>query len=385
MRTGLRLLLLILLPLSSLSAGQWLLGEGEASVFLPEGWLLYSREEKDRVSFCDPDQTIIFQVSRYRGDLFDSDETMMEEHLSALEAGERDSSRFVYQGRNCSLADVSFNSGGMDLRGWFLFLERRDWDYYLTAFTSMENYEGSLPLILSCLDGFSADEAGRNGPGALAAFLSSPSEDKMSSLLFNGRRLDFNWNTGREEASRLLIEREAGILSEYRDPELFDEAWKRYYRMIYRDCRPDLDEIALELRRLCEGMDERETAEILLKWLQGFEYGSTSRFSDLLSPLETVLYGKGDCDALALVYALLLNRMGIDAAIMVSRDFGHALGAVSVPGEGAHFTLGEKRFIVAEMTKDVALGQIAADQADMNRWVVVSFKDYNEGSISYGE
>jgi hypothetical protein len=385
MRKGLRLLLLMLLPVTSLSAGQWLLGEGEASVFLPEGWLLYSREEKDRISFCDPDQMIIFQVSRYKGDHYVSDEIMMEEHLDALEVTERESSRFPYQGRSCSLGDVSFNSGGMGLRGWFLFLEREDWDYYLTAFTMAGNYESSLPLILSCLDGFSADKEGRNGPGALAAFLSTSSPEERSSLDFNGRSLDFSWNTGREEASRLLIEREAGILAEYRVPELFDEAWKRYYRMIYRDCRSDLEELALTLQGLCRGMDERETAETLLTWLQDFEYGSTSRFSDLLSPIETVLGGRGDCDALALVYALLLNRMGIDAAIMVSRDFGHALGAVSVSGDGAGFSLGGKRFVVAEMTRDVALGQIAADQADMSRWVVVTFQDYNEGTIAYGE
>ena len=379
------LILLLLLPLSSLSAGEWLLGDGKASVFLPDGWMLYSRDEKDRISFCDPDQTIIFQVSRYPGEYYDSDEVMMDEHLQALDILDREISRYSYQGRTCSLADVGFASGEINLRGWFLFLEREDWDYYLTAFTAAENYENSLALILSCLDGFSADEEGRNSQGALAAFLSSSSVVKHNSLTFNGTTLDFSWNTGREEASRLLIEREAGILASYKEPEAFDEAWKRYYRMIYRDCRSDLDELALEINRVCKGMDDREKAEALLTWLQEFEYGSTSRFSDLLSPLETVLGGKGDCDALALVYALLLNRMEIPAVLMVSRHFGHALGAVAVAGEGARFTQEGKSYVVAEMTKDVALGQIAADQADMSRWVVISFEDYSEGPVSYGQ
>ena len=333
MKKALRVLLLFLLPVLSLPAGQWLLGDGEATVFLPEGWLLYSRDEKDRISFCDPDQTIIFQISRYNGTLYDSDEIMMEEHLGALELIEKESSRFPYQGNSCSLADVSFNSGELPLRGWFLFLEREDWDYYLTAFTALENYEDSLALILSCLDGFSADEEGRRMPGAVGTFFSSDSVETRDSVDFNGRRMDFFWSQGREEASRLLIEREAGILAGYTDPEAFDEAWKRYYRMIYRDCYSDLDALALEIQKLCEGMDDRKTAEVLLTWLQGYEYGSTSRFSDLLSPLETVLGGRGDCDALALVYALLLNRMDIDAVIMVSRHFWTCTGGCQSPGQ----------------------------------------------------
>ncbi len=377
--------LFFFLPVFSISGAQWLLGEGEASVFLPEGWMLYSREEKNRISFCDPDQTIIFQVSRYDGHLYDSDELMMEEHLAALDSVESDISRFPYGKRLCSLADVSFSSGELALRGWFLFVEREDWDYYLTAFTTAESYKASLPYILSCLDGFSADEEGRNSPGALSTFFSSVSEERRSSLEINGRSLGFSWHTGREEASRLLIEREAGILSGYGDPESFDKAWKRYYRMIYRDCLSDLDELAVGIGQYCEGMSDREKAEFILTWLQSFEYGSTSRFSDLLSPLETVLGGRGDCDALALVYVLLLKRMDIDAVIMVSRHFGHALAAVNVPGSGAHFSLEGDSYIVAEMTRSVALGQIAAEQADMSRWVVVGFKDYNEGSISYGE
>ncbi len=365
--------------------GEWLLEGTDSSVFLPEGWGLYSIEDKDRISFRSPDSSVIFQVTIYPGDMYSDDRDMAEDHLEELSVTEKELSRFYYGGRPCSLADLSLDAGGSAVRGWFLFVERDDYDYYLTAITPPEIYEETLPLILSCLDGFSPDEEARSMPGAVSTMFAFSSQEGHAVLHYPAGELEYSWDEGREEAGRLLIEREASILSSYGEAEVFDRAWQRYYRMIYRNTAVDLENLSGQIARDLDGMSDREKAETLLEWLQGFEYGSTDRFSDLLTPAESLLSETGDCDALALIYIILLNQMNIPSVLMVSRHYSHAMAAVSVDGEGAGFNLDERRYVVAEMTKKVPLGRIAAEMSDLNKWVLISFNEYTEGILSPGK
>lgn len=384
-KTVLAVLLLISFSLN-LSAGEWYLGDSGCSAFLPEGWTIFSREDRDRISFISPEGDVIYQVSVYPGDLYASDTLMMEDHLAGLTILEADQSQFLYRGRSCSLADLTLDSEGIPVRGWFLFIDREDYDYYLTAITSPDNYERALPLILSCLDGFSPDEESRKQPGAVSTLIrSAGGSDRRDVLEFPLGALEYTWNDVTEEAGRLLIEREAAILSGYNTPEVFDEAWKRYYQLIYRNSAGDLDDLARQLERVLSDLDDTEKAKILLQWLQDFEYGSTDRFSDLMTSTESLLARTGDCDSLAIIYITLLNKMGVPSLLMVSREFSHAMAAVAVPAEGAGFSFENQRFVVAEMTKNVALGQIAAEMADISKWVIIPFEGYNQGQLALGE
>lgn len=376
-------LLLFLCEVSLAFAGQWMLGDTQASVFLPEKWFIQSQDYPDSVVFCNPHQSLLFQVTCYPGEKYGSDLTMMEEQLSLLDVRDVEKSRISYLGKNCSLVDISFLSGGSLVRGWFLFLDRDDRDYVLLTLVAPEDYTELFPLILSCLDGFAPNEEGRQSPGVIEFFMSASSKElKDSSIPFAGKNLSFKWSPSMEEARRLLVEREAGILSAYDSPEDFEKAWQRYYQILFRACASGLDALAGEMGTRLEGLGKREKAETLLAWLQEFQYGSTSSFSDLLLPGEVLRSEKGDCDALALVYIMLLKKMGVDGVLMVSRTYSHAMAAVHVPGEGAGFDFKGKHYIVAELTRKVALGQIAADQSDLEQWLIIPFEDYTLGRVN---
>jgi hypothetical protein len=380
------LFFILISPLFSLTAGEWLLGDRGSSVFLPEGWNLFSQDEKDRISFINPEEDIIFQITVYPGDLYSSDSAMIDNHLEGLTILEEDRSQFLYRGRSCSLADLSLDSEGVLIRGWFLFVNRDDFDYYLTVITSPDNYEKALPLILSCLDGFSPDDQSRMEAGPVSTmFAYGSNENQIQILKYSEGSLDYEWNSGREEAGKLLIEREALILSAYGEPEIFDKAWKRYYQLIYRNSADDLKDLAAQIQEDLLAVEDSEKAKILLRWLQEFEYGSTERFSDLMTSTESLIARTGDCDSLALIYVILLNSMDIPAILMVSREFSHAMAAVAVPVEGANFPFIDKNYVVAEMTKDVALGQISAEMADINKWVIIPFNEYGQGILTLGE
>jgi hypothetical protein len=91
--------------------------------------------------------------------------------------------------------------------------------------------------------------------------------------------------------------------------------------------------------------------------------------------VQVLVSSSGDCDSLGLLYVLLLHSFEIDAILLVSEAYSHALGAADIPGEGARFTVEGTGYVVAEMTEKVALGLIAADMADPSGWIPVFFPE----------
>ena len=54
---------------------------------------------------------------------------------------------------------------------------------------------------------------------------------------------------------------------------------------------------------------------------------------------------------------------------MVSREFGHALVGVDVPGEGARFPFQNREWLVAELTAEVPIGMIAQEMSEIAGWI----------------
>jgi len=59
--------------------------------------------------------------------------------------------------------------------------------------------------------------------------------------------------------------------------------------------------------------------------------------------------------------------------MMVSRNHSHAMGLADVPGGGARFDSGGKKWLVAETTDKVGIGLISADMSDIASWLGVIF------------
>ena len=378
--------ILLLILVQGLFSLEWRIDPTPASALLPEGWVIYDRSETGRISFINPDKTVIFQITVYPGESSGSDREMMESHMQGLDVLESDVSRYLYQDRTVSFSDSLFRTGEGVNRGWFLFIDREDYDYYLTCFTREGMYEEYLPWIVSCMDSFSPDDAGRKSPGALSTLYSfGNGENRSVPFSLEGEELNFKYKAVREETAQLLIEREAAILSSYKDPDEFAAAWKRYYQMIYRDTSKDLDQPARAIETLLGGKSDVEKAEILLSWLQDYEYGSSNSFSDLLAPISVIVKRTGDCDALGMVYCHFLDKMGIPSLLMVSHVYSHAMAAVYLNREGAGFEYGNRKFIVAEMTKKIDIGMISRDMADINKWIVIAPGEPDSRTVSIVE
>jgi hypothetical protein len=66
---------------------------------------------------------------------------------------------------------------------------------------------------------------------------------------------------------------------------------------------------------------------------------------------------------------LILSQANIPSGIMVSRQYGHAMGLADLSGPGARF----QGFLVAETTAFVPLGLIDESMSDAQHWIDVIF------------
>lgn len=355
---------------------QYYLEEGDYSINVPVTWRLYDSSDLSNISFIADDQAGILQISYYEGDQFDRVDDMHRYFVEGLETGESDSSRLPYLEWDALITDLTFNSDGNDFRGWFLFLEGDLRDYQVLVFSPVGDYEAAFPYILSCLDSFSPGREALKQPGIISQMFYDPraAQYEKKTLLFGERAFVFDYDPFELEASQIVIEREAPLLTNFKSGSPQAElAWDRYYKLIYRDNYSRLKNVYRAMESLLDGMGDLDKARALLGWLQSFRYGSSGTFSDLMSPLASIVEETGDCDSLALAYLILLDYAGIDGLLLVSEVYGHAMAAVDVDGQGIAYPLGEKNYLVAEMTKEVGLGQMVADMADFSQWQAVSF------------
>ena len=380
----LAVLLLLLSPLRSARAEE-LYSDSGFFLELPEGFSLNDGDGSTRFSFTDPGGVLLFQVFLYEPTRYAGAPAMLADIGRRLSA-KADSEAFTYQRRSAVLADLTFPLSGTPHRGWGLFVDGAprnaagspEKDIALLAYVPEERYEAYLPFILSCLDGFSADQEARLYPGPVSQFNLhwDPAARKPTDFRFGNKTLRIPHDPREGPAAQDTVEREFQVFSAYAQsaPDLAPAAWGRFYRMVYRETFHRLDFLALALQRELSGEpDERARTSRLLAWTQGFRYERDRTGSDVVNPLSAAFEGRGDCDSRALLLAILARHDNGDALLLLSVKHSHALAAFDLPGPGARFPHGGKAWLVGETTDDVALGLIDAKMADPKDWLAVEF------------
>jgi len=347
---------------------------GDYEILLPVGWTLYDQSNLEQLSFVSDNETAMLQISYFSGDSFSDVDSMFNQLLAEL-SPQGEESRFPYLQWEAWMSDMLFTLGEQEYRGWFLLLNGEEIDYMLMLFTPMDQYEENFPWIISTLDAFSPGSEATRHPGPVSTMLQAGESIPSSHVLSLGdQNLPFRYDMLDMELTQELIEREAQLLYQYSVNEpLFRLAWDRYYNLIYRDNYSRLESLCESLRPFRNGKSDQEFMEFILKWIQGFTYSSSNTFSDLLSPLTSAVESRGDCDSLSLLYLMILEYYDIHGVFIVSEVYSHAMAAVPSDADGASFIYQDQRYVVAEMTDQVALGQIAATMADMSKWQIIAF------------
>jgi hypothetical protein len=349
--------------------------EQGASIDMPSGFTPGEGDGRTRFSYFDPAGEMELDILIYEPDRFSTAGAMAAETLSKL--GSRgDISTFSYEGRGAAICELSFPLDGVARKGYALFVTGKagEADYALLAHVAQSRFDAYGEYMISCLDGFSIDRAARREPGPVSQFLLPwpPNRPARKTADLPGGAVDLPWSP--EEAAQELdvAVREHRILTLYAETDtLWVDAWARFYRMVYRESAARLDGLTEAFARSLPLDDPTECARRVLAWVQGFTDVKDDSGIDFVPPLPAAFERRGDCDARTMVMAIILERLGIDCVLMISREYSHAMLGVDVPGGGQRFPFNGRDYLVAETTAKVGIGLIDAGQADLSMWLGV--------------
>lgn len=367
----------------------------EYVVDIPAGWQLVDGSQTQLVSFSDPESIAVFQIMAFPTDRFVTVEEL-DEYVRQQFSMDGDRASFRYLRQPAIFADYQFSTGEFTVRGYMTFINGDEHDFAVLTYIPEEYYEEYHDLSLSAVDSFSMDVTTRNTRGPVSQFFAAEIEAEVESgrgdaaMLTLPEGAEFELpptisNEAVQESHQVLIEREARILSEYAptegafprpDPDTPQEwvtAWRRYFRMVYRDSFSRVEPVAEAIFQdlAAAGVAREEMPARILEWLQGAEYQRTASLSDLLNASACLVQFAGDCDSLGITYAIILHHLGFDAILMASVEYAHAMVGVDVAGEGARFPFQGRQWLVAELTDEVGIGRIDQSMSDIGGWIGV--------------
>jgi hypothetical protein len=340
---------------------------------LPEGYEYADGNNQDRYSFQGPNKAM-FDVIVYNG-VYQNVEQMANDINSRLDnSGEI--ALFEYEGKSAALMDLHFKG----FSGWGLCVELAKNNAaaktpFLCALAYSPSSGADMDLFhISALDSIAPSDLEARRPGPVMEFSYPRGEAREIPVKGTGVSVLIRENDA--EAAQALVDREFNLLRNYENAPNWQQAWIRFYRAIYRD---SWDRIANALFRLerewnsGQSQSERAFAEKALAFVQGFTYDRDLEGSDFVNLVTAISEGRGDCDSRSMLLAMILEQADIPAAMMVSRNHSHAMGLADIPGNGARFESGGKKWLVAETTDKVGIGLISADMSDIASWLGVIF------------
>ena len=310
---------------------------------------------------------------------------VLKKNLNKLSAkGDTDS--FEWNGTSCGISSFTMTLDG-NYYGWSVSAPLKIKGYYVVLLCyAPESQKGCEQFIISTVNSLCIDSEYLNTPGIITSYAFPPEGRKALSLQIGGKQIKSSLDKSDEDAAKFVIELEYAVLTLYANHKMWKEAWQRYYRMIYRDNAGRLRQTAADIYKALYPDLKKATpqdadikyAQALLSWVQtfGYERAKTKNESDFTS-LPAAISGKGsDCDSRSMLISALLNYIGIDTAIIISREYSHAMVVTDIPAPGQTFTMEDSsEYLMGETTAHVTWGTISATHADRTKWIVVSFDE----------
>ncbi|MDR0448718.1 MAG: hypothetical protein LBH07_08630 [Treponema sp.] len=364
---------------------------------LPEGYELSGGDKKNSFSFSSSfGSSLDLMVYTDRASV-----AALADDLEKRLSNQGKKHNFSYNGREAAVLELRFTQGRNTFTGWALCmgLEAKA---YLAAIAYGPDKPELQCLHLSVLDSIEGGEGDRRLPGAMTQ-LFHPRGGWITSALANSKETA-RFRENDAAAAQSVVDREYQVMKGfYLTSPRWQEAWKRFYRAIYKDSFDRLENAAFLLERSWNnsvlgpsGTEEDkkpEEAERLgtrseeakyiaakaLEWVQGFKYERDLLGSDFINLITAAREGRGDCDSRAMLWVIILSQSNISAGIMVSREFSHAMGLADLEGQGARFPMKdgndrEIRWLVAETTAQVALGLIEESVSEVTKWLGITFE-----------
>lgn len=310
---------------------------------------------------------------------------VLSENLDKLKA-QKDITVFNWNQSECAISEFSMNLDAA-YAGWATACELpAAKGFYLILMTySPENLkDGCNQFMISLLNSLCIDQNFYNTPGMIVSYAYPDEGRKKIQLNVAGTKVNTSIDKIAEEAAKFEIDLEFSVFKLYATHKLWKEAWQRYYRLIYRDnygriepCISDiLERLGSEAEKNNAGDKNLYIAQKLLSWVQDFDYSrknSTPDEADFTS-LPAAICGAGnDCDSRSMLVCACMRSLGLEAVLLISREYSHAMAAVQLEAPGQKYVPEntDLELLMGETTAKVTWGMIAQDMADREKWIPV--------------
>lgn len=167
---------------------------------------------------------------------------------------------------------------------------------------------------------------------------------------------------------------ELGLERRYPDPLTESKiVWAEAYRRVFNFSSPQMKSVLEGLNKIFieENFDDRDKVYFVITFVQNIKYERPGGTLDLFPPLATLAYRFGDCDSKAMLLYVILERMGIDCAMMWSYNYKHAMLGIKVNGRGKFLTTNGKKYYFLETTyPNWDIGEIPPEFGNTKFWFV---------------
>jgi hypothetical protein len=147
--------------------------------------------------------------------------------------------------------------------------------------------------------------------------------------------------------------RDLGLQSRYPDP--ITEArivWAEVYKRVFNSSVPRLRSVLEGFNKIFkeEKFGAKDKVYFVITFVQNIPYDRPGGVLDLFPPLGTLAYRYGDCDSKAILLYVILEKMGVDCAMLWSYNYKHAMLGVKFSGRGDFLTANGKKYYFLETT-----------------------------------
>lgn len=349
------------------------------AIDLPEGFYLVS-SSKDGKSY--QLQSSVLPVSAaikiYSTDIYKNAEDALNDNLTRLKA-QKEIDTFTWRNSEFAISSYSSRMGQSYNSGYAAAvpLSEQQEIIVILVWTDSSRLEACNDFMLSFIDGLCIDYGSYYEAGPITTYAYPNSDNFIPvSLEIDGKKINSCIRESDKDANEYLIQREYNVLKLYAGNPLWQEAWQRYYRMIFRDSFKRLNRVSFDIFNALnsDSKDETDLAQKLLSWTQTMKYEREKTSSDFASLPSILLGGGSDCDSRSMLLSVLLKNMNMDSIMFVSNVYSHAVAGFISTHPGHSFKAEDKNYLIGETTvKGLTWGMIAEEQDNQSNWIPILF------------
>ena len=150
----------------------------------------------------------------------------------------------------------------------------------------------------------------------------------------------------------------------YSDPQVQAEyVWARIYQIVYNKSFSTIFSIAEGFNQIfeSENLNALDKVSFVISFVQNMKYDRPGGAIDLFAPLGTK----------AMLLYVLLERMGIDCAMMWSYKYKHAMLGINVSARGDYKKINGKKYYFLETTyPGWAIGVLPPEFSNKRYWII---------------